>query len=142
MTEEVKTEVQNAAGQTVDLEQAKEDVKNTYLNGSNPLYKQLVYISNDQFDCVPVPFPRLDYTVRPFVVEEPKGLKHPKYNWETFQWEEIGEEDTYQKMLKLQESFDNLSKQSAESAQANANLASLLAMANTPVSNDVKEGEE
>lgn len=142
--EEVKTVVQNAKGEDVALEDAKDTINKTYLK-DNPLYKQIVYISNDQFDCVPVPFPELDYTVRPFVKEEPVGIKHPKYNWETFKWEEVGAEDTYQKMVKLQEKIDMLNEQAKKSAEANADLASMLALApDDSLSEDVesKEGDK
>lgn len=140
---EVETTVQDTQGKDITLADAKNTITNTYLK-DNPLYNQIVYISNDQFDCVAVPFPKLDYTVRPFIVEEPKGIKHPKYNWSTFQWEEVEPADTYEKMVKLQDTVTKLTAQAESSAKSNAELASMLALA-TPVlpsEDDLKEGEK
>ncbi|QNQ80773.1 hypothetical protein [Lactobacillus sp. PV034] len=108
-----ETIVQNSKGVDISLEEAKEKITNTYLK-DNPLYNQIVYVSNDQFDCVAIPFPKLDYTVRPFIIEEPKGIKHPKFNWETFRWEEASAEDAYQKMTRLQETLTESNKANAE----------------------------
>lgn len=140
---EVETVVQDAQGKDITLADAKETITNTYLK-DNPLYNQIVYISNDQFDCVAVPFPKLDYTVRPFIVEEPKGIKHPKYNWSTFQWEEVEPADTYEKMVKLQDTVTKLTEQAKTSTKSNAELASMLALAtSTPVdTTNLKEGEK
>lgn len=51
-------------------------------------FKQIVYVSNDKYDCLPVPFPaKLDSeTSFPFIAEEPKGMNKPKYDWTNHMW--------------------------------------------------------
>lgn len=51
-------------------------------------FKQIVYVSNDKYDCLPVPFPvKLDAaTSFPFISEEPKGMNKPKYDWNKYMW--------------------------------------------------------
>jgi uncharacterized coiled-coil protein SlyX len=50
---------------------------------------QLVYTSNNDINCMPTFIPlKITDNLYPYVVEAPTGMKDPKYNWQTVQWED------------------------------------------------------
>lgn len=53
----------------------------------NSMWKQIGYISKDNVDCEPILLSsKHEENIYPIVVETPKGLNNPKYDWTKHMW--------------------------------------------------------
>ncbi|QNQ83747.1 hypothetical protein FP435_04465 [Lactobacillus sp. PV037] len=125
MTEEtVENVVSNESAQAVqenDWEEREKEAK-AYIK-NDPLYKQVVYISNDDDDCFPIPYHELDNDLYPYVVERPTGINHPKYNWTTRQWEENSAQGQATKLNVLTNELKEAQQEIATLKENNSNIA-------------------
>lgn len=105
--------------------QERELEAKTYIK-DNPLYSQIVYISNDTDNCFPIPFHSLDSNSYPYVVERPTGIDNPKFNWKTLQWEELSSGSQASKLNKLANDIATLeSKSNKENSELTKQLENL-----------------
>lgn len=72
----------------------------------------LYYLSNNNFDCVPVLVPiKLDYNQFPFVVDAPEGMNEPKYDWTHSRWIDQTNANQQNQIADLKQAFDAKSKE-------------------------------
>lgn len=82
----------------------------------NPqMYPQVVYVSNKEFDCAPMPFwGKIDRNVHPFVLAAPDdSMDDPVYDWtpqdgSAPHWVEAGPETQAKKLAKVEKTVETL----------------------------------
>lgn len=78
----------------------------------NGMYVQIVYQSDDDHDCEPIPIPyELDHDKYPMVVEAPTGMNHPKFEWgvDHHGWHEAEAQAQGERIKTLEDTTKNLS---------------------------------
>ncbi len=91
-------------------------------------FKQIVYVSNDQFDCLPIPFPaklNADFAF-PFVAEEPKGMNNPKYDWTKHVWVDQDAASTSVRLTNAEKAIQTAQEQAASATNENKDLKNSL----------------
>ena len=87
-------------------------------------FKQIVYVSNDQFDCLPIPFPvklNAEYAF-PFITEAPTGMNQPKYDWPKHRWVDQDAASTSVRLTNAEKAIQSAQKQAATTASENKDL--------------------
>lgn len=91
-------------------------------------FKQIVYVSNDQFDCLPIPIPaklNADFAF-PFVAEEPKGMNNPKYDWTKHVWVDQDAASTSIRLTNAEKAIQTAQEQAASVTNENKDLKNSL----------------
>ena len=91
-------------------------------------FKQIVYVSNDQFDCLPIPIPaklNADFAF-PFVAEEPKGMNNPKYDWTKHVWVDQDAASTSVRLTNAEKAIQTAQEQAASATNENKDLKNSL----------------
>ena len=91
-------------------------------------FKQIVYVSNDQFDCLPIPIPaklNADFAF-PFVAEEPKGMNNPKYDWTKHVWVDQDAANTSVRLTNAEKAIQTAQEQAASATNENKDLKNSL----------------
>ena len=91
-------------------------------------FKQIVYVSNDQFDCLPIPIPaklNADFAY-PFVAEEPTGMNNPKYDWNKHVWVDQDAASTSVRLTNAEKAIQSAQKQAASATNENKDLKNSL----------------
>lgn len=91
-------------------------------------FKQIVYVSNDQFDCLPIPIPaklNADFAF-PFVAEEPKGMNSPKYDWTKHVWVDQDAASTNVRLTNAEKAIQTAQEQAASATNENKDLKNSL----------------
>lgn len=91
-------------------------------------FKQIVYVSNDQFDCLPIPIPaklNADFAF-PFVAEEPKGMNNPKYDWTKHMWVDQDAASTSMRLTNAEKAIQSAQEQAASATNENKDLKNSL----------------
>lgn len=91
-------------------------------------FKQIVYVSNDQFDCLPIPFPaKIDADFAyPFVAEEPTGMNNPKYDWNKHVWVDQDAASTSVRLTNAEKAIQTAQEQAASATNENKDLKNSL----------------
>lgn len=91
-------------------------------------FKQIVYVSNDKYDCLPVPFPvKLDAaTSFPFIAEEPKGLNNPKYDWNSYQWVDQDAANNSERLNQVEKTLKSVTDQTKTAVDASQKVQNAL----------------
>ena len=75
----------------------------------------LYYLSDNNFDCVPVLVPiKLEYNTYPFIIDAPKDMNKPKYDWTHSRWIDQTNADNQNKIADLQDAISEKDKQVTE----------------------------
>ena len=91
-------------------------------------FKQIVYVSNNQFDCLPIPIPaklNADFAY-PFVAEEPTGMNNPKYDWNKHVWVDQDAASTSVRLTNAEKAIQSAQKQAASATNENKDLKNSL----------------
>ena len=91
-------------------------------------FKQIVYVSNDQFDCLPIPIPaklNADFAF-PFVAEEPTGMNNPKYDWTKHVWVDQDAANTSFRLTNAEKAIQTAQEQAASATNENKDLKNSL----------------
>ena len=91
-------------------------------------FKQIVYVSNDQFDCLPIPIPaklNADFAF-PFVAEEPKGMNNPKYDWTKHVWVDQDAASTSVRLTNAEKAIQTAQEQATSATNENKDLKNSL----------------
>lgn len=91
-------------------------------------FKQIVYVSNDQFDCLPIPIPaklNADFAF-PFVAEEPTGMNNPKYDWTKHVWVDQDAASTSVRLTNAEKAIQTAQEQAASATNENKDLKNSL----------------
>ncbi|MCX8737267.1 hypothetical protein [Lactobacillus sp. B4026] len=91
-------------------------------------FKQIVYVSNDQFDCLPIPIPaklNADFAF-PFVAEEPKGMNNPKYDWTKHVWVDQDAVSTSVRLTNAEKAIQSAQEQATSVTNENKDLKNSL----------------
>ncbi|WP_270262750.1 hypothetical protein [Lactobacillus panisapium] len=91
-------------------------------------FKQIVYVSNDQFDCLPIPIPaklNADF-VFPFVAEEPTGMNNPKYDWTKHVWVDQDAASASVRLTNAEKAIQTAQEQAASATNENKDLKNSL----------------
>lgn len=91
-------------------------------------FKQIVYVSNDQFDCLPIPIPaklNADFAF-PFVAEEPTGMNNPKYDWTKHVWVDQDAASTSVRLTNAEKAIQTAQEQAASATNENMDLKNSL----------------
>lgn len=91
-------------------------------------FKQIVYVSNDQFDCLPIPIPaKLNAEFAfPFVAEEPTGMNNPKYDWTKHVWVDQDAASTSVRLTNAEKAIQTAQEQAASATNENKDLKNSL----------------
>lgn len=91
-------------------------------------FKQIVYVSNDQFDCLPIPIPaKLNAEFAfPFVAEEPTGMNNPKYDWTKHVWVDQDATSTSVRLTNAEKAIESAQEQAASATNENKDLKNSL----------------
>ena len=87
-------------------------------------FKQIVYVSNDQFDCLPIPIPaklNADFAF-PFVAEEPTGMNNPKYDWTKHMWVDQDAANTSVRLTNAEKAIQTAQEQAKTISTENQTL--------------------
>lgn len=91
-------------------------------------FKQIVYVSNDQFDCLPIPIPaklNADFAF-PFVAEEPTGMNNPKYDWTKHMWVDQDAASTSMRLANAEKAIQSAQEQATSATNENKDLKNSL----------------
>ena len=91
-------------------------------------FKQIVYVSNNQFDCLPIPIPaklNADFAF-PFVAEEPTGMNNPKYDWTKHMWVDQDAASTSVRLTNAEKAIQSAQEQAASATNENKDLKNSL----------------
>lgn len=91
-------------------------------------FKQIVYVSNDQFDCLPIPIPaklNADFAF-PFVAEEPTGMNNPKYDWTKHVWVDQDATSNSVRLTNAEKAIQTAQEQAASVTNENKDLKNSL----------------
>lgn len=91
-------------------------------------FKQIVYVSNDQFDCLPIPIPaklNADFAF-PFVAEEPTGMNNPKYDWTKHMWVDQDATSNSVRLTNAEKAIQTAQEQAASATNENKDLKNSL----------------
>lgn len=91
-------------------------------------FKQIVYVSNDQFNCLPIPIPaklNADFAF-PFVAEEPTGMNNPKYDWTKHMWVDQDAASTSMRLTNAEKAIQTAQEQAASATNENKDLKNSL----------------
>lgn len=105
--------------------QKQTEEKQKLLKGG--LFKQIAWISNDEYPCSPVALTdSMNQSVMPIVVDEPTGLQNPTYDWINRKWVErdtsaLSEQVTQviQDMKKVNETVEEVKQTQENSTNSN-----------------------
>lgn len=91
-------------------------------------FKQIVYVSNDQFDCLPIPIPaklNADFAF-PFVAEEPTDMNNPKYDWTKHMWVDQDATSNSVRLANAEKAIQTAQEQAASATNENKDLKNSL----------------
>ncbi len=91
-------------------------------------FKQIVYVSNDQFDCLPIPIPaklNADFAF-PFVAEEPTGMNNPKYDWTKHMWVDQDATSNSVRLTNAEKAIQSAQEQATSATNENKDLKNSL----------------
>lgn len=91
-------------------------------------FKQIVYVSNDQFDCLPIPIPaklNADFAF-PFIAEEPTGMNNPKYDWTKHMWVDQDATSNSVRLTNAEKAIQTAQEQAASATNENKDLKNSL----------------
>ena len=91
-------------------------------------FKQIVYVSNDQFDCLPIPIPaklNADFAF-PFIAEEPTGMNNPKYDWTKHVWVDQDAASASVRLTNAEKAIQTAQEQAASATNENKDLKNSL----------------
>lgn len=111
---------------------------------SDTIGKQIVYVSNNDIDCLPqISTVELKENKYPFVVSAPEqGMKKPKYDWLNVRWVDLSIQEQGNDILNLKEQLlsqvdeiNNLKSKMQDASKAQSDILDLIGMS-LPQSNE------